>query len=186
MSKEGRVIAIACLIYFMYGLSFFLQSGHFIFPFPLNELFFLIISSLFAFRYRKSHPIAISLLMLGAFAYIGAKDFYWNLFLSSEAMVRLNDTLCLDLIFLVYYLVLLILSYFSLKCINQKILIYTFPISILLLILTNVYQFWGFEFCFFLLHAIAAFYGRFKNPLLYLWILIFYLESTKYWSLVDF
>jgi hypothetical protein len=186
MSKEGRIVAIACMIYFMYGLSFFLQSGNFIFPFPLNELFFLIISSVFAFKYVRKHSVAVGLLMFGALAYIGSKDFYWNLFLNADSMQQLGDSVYLDIIFLLYYILLLFLSYFSIRIVNSKLLFYLFPIAFLLLILTNVYQYWLFEFSFFLLHAILAIYGRSKHPLFYLWILIFYLESTKYWSLVAF
>ena len=41
MTKGGRVVALISMTVFLYGLSTFFKTGSLVFPFPLNELFFL-------------------------------------------------------------------------------------------------------------------------------------------------
>lgn len=187
MTKEGKAVTTASLIVFLYGLTSFLQFKQFIFPFPLNEIIFFIVILYFTKIHYKESPLTCLLIFLTALCNVLSSEVYWNIFLSTETMLWLSNSIITDIFKLLYQvgiIIWMIVTFIQTGSSENKYYLGLIPIS--LLITGNFYlnMLVGFSSILFLF--IYSIIKIRESPLLYLWILLFILESTKVWSLASF
>jgi hypothetical protein len=192
MTQEGKTVTLASTTVFMYGLVSYLQFDQIIFPFPLNEIIFLIASIIFARIHFKNSPKTIFLIIGLGLLNVLSYEFYWNIFLSNETMVSFSKSSATDIFKLFYYIGLIawIISTFNEIEINFRKYFALLPITLLLIgsifseeltpFYSQVIILLSFSFVF-----IFVFSKLKQFPMQYLWILLFILELTKTWSLAS-
>ncbi len=192
MTKEEKTVTLATLTVFMYGLTSFWQFKQVIFPFPLNEIIFLIASILFAKIHFKNSPKTISLIIGLGLLNVLSYEFYWNIFLSNETMISFSKSSATDIFKLFYYIGLItwIISTFNEIEINFRKYFALLPITLLLIgsifseeltpFYSQVVILLSLSFVFILVFSKLKQY-----PIHYLWVLLFILELTKVWSLAS-
>jgi hypothetical protein len=192
MTKEGKTVTLAALTVFMYGLTSFLQFKQVIFPFPLNELIFFIATIVFAKDHLKNNPKTISLILVLGLFNILSLEFYWNIFLSNEHMLRLSQSSITDYFKVGYYIGILawIITTFNQVEVNLKKYLSFLPITLVLAgsILNEQLTIFYSQLILFLGYGsvVILLFTKIKQfPLLYLWVLLFILEFTKVWSLAS-
>ena len=89
MNREEKTVFLGTLIPIVYGSWVFLDKGTFIFPFPLNEPIFLIISFQFLIWHLKSDKIKYGLFFLTALFGLIASDFFWTIFFDGKTYEQL-------------------------------------------------------------------------------------------------
>jgi hypothetical protein len=89
MNREEKTVFLGTLTPIVYGSWVFLDKGTFIFPFPLNEPIFLIISLQFLIWHLKSDKIKYSLFFLTALFGLIASDFFWTIFFDGKTYEQL-------------------------------------------------------------------------------------------------
>ncbi len=190
MTKEGKTVTLAALTVFMYGLTSFLQFKQVIFPFPLNELIFFIATIVFAKDHLKNNPKTMSLILVLGLFHILSLEFYWNIFLSNERMLRLSQSSITDYFKVGYYIGIIawIITTFNQVEVNFKKYLSLLPITLVLAgsILNEQLTIFYSQLLLFLSYGsvVILLFPKIKHfPLLYLWVLLFILELTKVWSL---
>lgn len=78
MTKESRAVAIAALTLFMFALYGFLKDGSVIFPFPLNEFIFLVVSFQFLIWHYKRGWLPVLFVISGIAGVLGTQ-FLWEI-----------------------------------------------------------------------------------------------------------
>ena len=192
MTQEGKTVTLASTTVFMYGLVSYLQFNQVIFPFPLNEIIFLIASVLFARIHFKNSPKTISLIIALGLLNVLSYEFYWNIFLSNDNMLSFSKSSATDIFKLFYYIGLIawIIGTFNEIEINFRKYFSLLPITLLLTgsifseeltpFYTQIIILLSISFVF-----IFVFSKLKQFPIHYLWILLFILELTKVWSLAS-
>ena len=190
MTKEGKTVTLAALTVFMYGLTSFLQFKQVIFPFPLNELIFFIATIVFAKDHLKNNPKTMSLILVLGLFHILSLEFYWNIFLSNERMLRLSQSSITDYFKVGYYIGIIawIITTFNQVEVNFKKYLSLLPITLVLAgsILNEQLTIFYSQLLLFLSYGsvVILLFPKIRHfPLLYLWVLLFILELTKVWSL---
>ena len=192
MTQEGKTVTLASTTVFMYGLVSYLQFDQIIFPFPLNEIIFLIASVLFARIHFKNSPKTISLIIALGLLNVLSYEFYWNIFLSNDNMLSFSKSSATDIFKLFYYIGLIawIISTFNEIEINFRKYFSLLPITLLLTGSIFSEEFTPFYSQIIILLSISFVFifvfSKLKQfPIQYLWILLFILELTKVWSLAS-
>ena len=192
MTQEGKTVTLASTTVFMYGLVSYLQFNQVIFPFPLNEIIFLIASVLFARIHFKNSPKTISLIIALGLLNVLSYEFYWNIFLSNDNMLSFSKSSATDIFKLFYYIGLIawIISTFNEIEINFRKYFSLLPITLLLTGSIFSEEFTPFYSQIIILLSISFVFifvfSKLKQfPIQYLWILLFILELTKVWSLAS-
>jgi hypothetical protein len=135
MSRELRSIVLTCLVIIFYALSGLLQTGKFIFPFPIYDFIFLLLVLIFTFQnWNKYTKINFLFYFLLALFQILSNEFYWSLFLNTEEMTKFSYTLTTDVFYLLVYFTFLIeiTRYFILQ--KWKKFMWTYPLIFFVLI----------------------------------------------------
>lgn len=185
MTKEGKTITQAILTVFIYGLGSFLNLGQSIFPFPLNQIIFLIVAIYFATIHFKNSPYTVSLILFTSSLSLLSSEFYWEIALNSQQMTYISENeipLKFGFFYQLFLSFWMIITFFQNESKKIKILG----------IIPLVFQFISIYFEL-PIYGIAALLTLFiysilqvkHNPLLYLWILLFILECTKLWHLMS-
>lgn len=183
MSQAGKTITLAILTVFVYAFSIFLQKGAFIFPFPLNELIFLIATIVIALNEFKNSKLISTLFISSAILNLFSSEFYWAIFLNTEQMTWFSKSIITDVLKISYYLFLIFSIFKSFKLLDKKKLIYSiFPIFGIILSLIFSVPF--IEIGALLIVTIFTYRSLQHFSILNLWFLLFVLESTKLWSLM--
>ena len=86
MTKEGRVVALISMTVFLYGLSTLFKTGSLVFPFPLNELFFLFGCVLINISSISKEKTKVVLPLAAAIFGLFSQEFYWSQVLLPEQM----------------------------------------------------------------------------------------------------
>jgi len=192
MTKEGKTVTLASLTVFMYGLTSFLQFKQIVFPFPLNELIFFIASLVFAIDHFKNNPKTMLLILVLGLFHILSLEFYWQIFLSHEKMLYLSKSSITDIFKVGFYIGTIAWIIVSFNETEEKLKKYLslLPITFvlagsilndhLLLFHAQLIIFLSYGFVVLLLFTKIKYF-----PLLYLWVLLFILETTKVWSLAS-
>ncbi len=109
VNKEQRTVFLATLTIFFLALSNLLNTGKFIFTFPMNDFILLAVSFYFFFLNFKENKLNSFLLVL--FALLNFVNNFYNLelFLNSEQMTKLSESLIPDFCYLGTFLVYFIL-----------------------------------------------------------------------------
>lgn len=192
MTREGKTVTLASLTVLLYGLSSFIQLKQVIFPFPLNEIIFLIVSVIFVKYHFNTYPKTVLLILGVGLMNVLSYEFYWNIFLSNEQMLKFSKSSASDVFKLVYYIGLIAWINVSFVLFEENLKKYfaLIPITLLLVgtILSDQLSNFYSHFIIFLSIAsvFALLFSKIKQyPLLYLWVLLFVLEATKVWSLAS-
>ncbi len=192
MTQEGKTVTLASTTVFMYGLVSYLQFNQVIFPFPLNEIIFLIASVLFARIHFKNSPKTISLIIALGLLNVLSYEFYWNIFLSNDNMISFSKSSATDIFKLFYYIGLIawIISTFNEIEINFRKYFSLLPITLLLtgsIFSEELTPFYSQIIILLSISFVFIFvFSKLKQfPIHYLWILLFILELTKVWSLAS-
>ena len=192
MTQEGKTVTLASTTVFMYGLVSYLQFNQVIFPFPLNEIIFLIASVLFARIHFKNSPKTISLIIGLGLLNVLSYEFYWNIFLSNDNMLSFSKSSATDIFKLFYYIGLIawIISTFNEIEINFRKYFSLLPITLLLtgsIFSEELTPFYSQIIILLSISFVFIFvFSKLKQfPIHYLWILLFILELTKVWSLAS-
>ena len=85
MTRESRLIALSGLTIFLFALMGFLKDGSIIFPFPLNDFIFLIVSFQYMIWHYKRKGLPYLFVLSGIAGVIGTK-FLWETFLSVQEL----------------------------------------------------------------------------------------------------
>ena len=192
MTQEGKTVTLASTTVFMYGLVSYLQFNQVIFPFPLNEIIFLIASVLFARIHFKNSPKTISLIIALGLLNVLSYEFYWNIFLSNDNMLSFSKSSATDIFKLFYYIGLIawIIGTFNEIEINFRKYFSLLPITLLLtgsIFSEELTPFYSQIIILLSISFVFIFvFSKLKQfPIHYLWILLFILELTKVWSLAS-
>ena len=192
MTQEGKTVTLASTTVFMYGLVSYLQFNQVIFPFPLNEIIFLIASVLFARIHFKNSPKTISLIIALGLLNVLSYEFYWNIFLSNDNMLSFSKSSATDIFKLFYYIGLIawIIGTFNEIEINFRKYFSLLPITLLLsgsIFSEELTPFYSQIIILLSISFVFVFvFSKLKQfPIHYLWILLFTLELTKAWSLAS-
>ena len=192
MTQEGKTVTLASTTVFMYGLVSYLQFNQVIFPFPLNEIIFLIASVLFARIHFKNSPKTISLIIGLGLLNVLSYEFYWNIFLSNDNMLSFSKSSATDIFKLFYYIGLIawIIGTFNEIEINFRKYFSLLPITLLLtgsIFSEELTPFYSQIIILLSISFVFIFvFSKLKQfPIHYLWILLFILELTKVWSLAS-
>jgi membrane-associated HD superfamily phosphohydrolase len=185
MTLEGKALTIASLTVFMYGLTSFFQYNEVIFPFPLNEIIFLITSIYFTKLHYQYYPKMMILIISTSLINVLSCEFYWNIFLSPDKMLQFSKSSITDFLKIAYLIGLIawIISTFIEFEIKLKKYLSLIPITFCLIggiFDLPLITFASITFLFFFSLTKIK-----QHPLLYLWILLFILEGTKVWSLAS-
>jgi hypothetical protein len=102
MTPQRKTITLLITTLIVYAVIGWIQTRQLIFPFPLNEVIFLLIGGYFYFLTKDRWSL---LLVVGACFFVGSNEFYWNLFLTSEQMVRFSKLLITDICLIFFYII---------------------------------------------------------------------------------
>lgn len=85
MSKESRTVALSGLTLLIFALIGFLKDGSIIFPFPLNEIIFLIVVVQFVYWHYKKGALPYYFLLSAITGVIGTQ-FFWEIFMPHQQL----------------------------------------------------------------------------------------------------
>jgi hypothetical protein len=183
MTKQGRVVALTSMTLLLYGLNTFFQTGTLVFPFPLNELFFIIAAIIIAtLSFKEDIKLSVIGVVIGLFGVL-SQEFYWSLVLSAEKMQVFSNGITKDLFLIGYYLSVLvwILFIFNKSRFNKS---YFILISLILVYLFSIlYEVKIVELLVYISITVLIIKELNRFPVMNLWILHLVLFITKYWSL---
>lgn len=183
MTKQGRVVALTSMTLLLYGLNTFFQTGTLVFPFPLNELFFIIAAIIIAsLSFKEDIKLSVVGVMVALFGIL-AQEFYWSLVLSAEKMQVFSNGLTKDLFLIGYYLSVLvwIVFIFNKTRFNKSYLIL---ITLILVYLFSIlYEVKIVELLVYSSIILLMIKEINRFPVLNLWVLHLVLFVSKYWSL---
>lgn len=181
MSKEIRILFLIILSYTIYGLSIYLDKGSFIFPFPLNQVVFLLTAIQFTI-WNFSTKKSILILLFAAISYFLSFGEYWSIVLEYEQLDRLSNSIFLDVFLLGYILLISVYSFvhFKKKFIGYALL---FTLSLLTGYFSNYQVFIPFSF---LIASVGSIFQNRNRPENVIWYILLFLESIVFLSTNSF
>lgn len=185
MTKEGKAVSKAVLTVSIYALTSYFSLGKSIFPFPLNELIFFVVTIYFARLHFKGKPLQVSITLLVGLLGMLSSEFYWEIIFDSEKMTYISENAIPVKFELAYYLALIAWMVFTFAE-NQSEKIQFLSLLPIAILVTGVY--YGIplsEVAALLILCVYSIFTVKQNPLLNLWILLFILECTKLWHLAS-
>jgi hypothetical protein len=179
MRTEERTVTLAVLIPLMFALLIFLDSGSFIFPFPLNEVIFAVVAFFFCFKHRKH--FMLQSIFAGAFAFFNllSTEYFWSLFLNGEQLSSLFEAGTIDLIRLLAYVLLIIWAGIGLVRGEDKIRSTIFLLFFVLFAAGLIFEIYLLYVLATLIPFVASFRYRDLYPFHLLWLLYSILSLMK-------
>ena len=107
MIREKKIIVLALLTVFLYGLILFFEKGFFVLPFPLFDLLVLIVGMQFLFWSRKKDLLILGLFVLGLLCSMGSQAFIWSFFMDGKSLEQFQESAWRDLFYLLELLFML-------------------------------------------------------------------------------
>lgn len=183
MNRESRSVTLAILTLFVYAGIILLTKGSFIFPFPLNEIVFLIVSIQFTVWNWTKDKILWTIIILTGFFNLFSTQFFWSFFLNTDSMHSLVEGLSLDLLKILYFLFLItwIGIYFFTSSLKWKYFFGLIPIT--LIIWATLENEPIIETTGLLIVAVLGTIKKIHSPVYLLWILLAVLQVMKIWML---
>lgn len=111
---EGKRLSIVVAFLFLYGLGNFLTVGAFIVPLPFLEILFLILSVSFAIDRWKFHHFESILMLFCAGCLTFSKTYNYQFFLSDQMLMRLDQGIFTDLMYIGFSIAMVLLFLFTL------------------------------------------------------------------------
>ena len=121
MIREERAVLLGILTLIGFAFLVLLEFGSFIYPFPLNEVVFLIVSTQFFIWNQKQFRLITSLFLCSAISALLASEFFWSLFVDQETWEFLYHGIWLDIFKLMNLAITLILIFFSLRTVISNV-----------------------------------------------------------------
>lgn len=179
MTREERSVILAILTLIVYAGFLFYDTGAILFPFPLNELIFLIVTIQFSIWNWNNNRTLLVLLLAASILNFISTQFFWTFFLKNDQMEQLVSGISLDLLKISYYLFLIIgVSYYFLTTkITAKYLFLV--ISIPPIIFTMFTSISIPETVSFIFIAFFGFKNKMNHPFPLLWLLLAMLQLMK-------
>lgn len=179
MTREERSVTLAILTLFVYAGWQYFEKAAILFPFPLNEVVFLVIVVQFSIWNWKKHQIQLIFALLAGIFHLISTQFFWSFFMNFASMEKLVNGISLDIFALIYYFLMLVwMSIFFLKSTlpyKYALTIAAITLTISALILPN-----GFlETLIWISIAIIGVVGKLHSPIYLLWVLIAALQIMK-------
>lgn len=179
MTKQERIVAIAVLIPFMFGLQVLLTDGAFIFPFPLNEFIFFAAAIIFAIQLYKFRLLESIFSTAFALFQLLSAELFWTFFLSGDQLEGLSDGPILGLVSIIAYSLLIIWAGVALIRPSDKFRSLIFIGFIGLLSAGLIFRAEHFIVAGSLLPFIAHFKYKELAPYHLLWLLFAILETMR-------
>ena len=180
MSKDKRAVFIGILTTLVYAFTMWIEKGVFLYPFPLNEFIFFIVSAqIIWLNYSKHKRIAI-LSGITALFYLFSSPFFWVFFLDE---INLNTFLETGIYDLAKFLNLTAVFFWMIFTLNdiKGFKRYFFYTTISALFLISLFIFPNeFEVLGILSVAILSLFYGLKKPFDLLWVLLAYLYLMKF------
>jgi hypothetical protein len=120
MIREERSVLLSLLTLIGFSFLIFLEFGTFIYPFPLNEVAFLIVSSQFMWWHFSDHRLHLITVVLSAIFGLLASTFFWSFFLDHDTWELLYHGIWLDVFKLSNLIGTLIWMSFSLRTLIKE------------------------------------------------------------------
>lgn len=179
MKREQRAVFLAILTWLIYGFSVLLDKNRLIFPFPLNEIAFLIVTIyLLRIQWRTANFQKWIVLSVALFQLISTQ-FYWTFFLNSEWLEQLTKSVLLDFLRIIYFLSVFIWLFYSLFGLNIK---FKLPILFLLffsLFFAFYHHLLWLESLTFLVVGFMGYLKKTEYPFYLLWVLLAVFDLFK-------
>lgn len=184
MRSENRSILLLVLTLIIYAVSSKINSGVFIFPFPLNELLFLGLTIYFTFQNYFLDKGAAIIVNVAAFLGVISGIHNWAFVLSDESLAKLDSGVWIDLLKIAYGIVLLLWFFVStqFKIDVRKISIQLFGASALIVGFVFNVQLFVLAFALFAIFILVL--ERQLIGINKLWIVFTILEFTRFLSFV--
>jgi hypothetical protein len=184
MVKEEKTIVQAVLTVIIFAVSSYFTLGQSIFPFPLNEILFAIVAAYFTALHFKKSPLTMLFILLSSLFGVLSSQFYWEILLNNQQMTFITQQEYPFFFRKAYESFLMVWMLFLFRDEHSKKIkaLLLFPLSFQLLDI--LFEFPLFGSSSLALLFIYALLRAKRSPLLYLWILLFFLEATKLWHLV--
>lgn len=180
MSKEQRAVFIGILITLVYAFTMWMEKGVFLYPFPLNEFIFFIVSAqIIRLNYLKHRTIgAIS--GLAALFYLFSSPFFWSFFFDEINVNIFLEGGIYDLFKFLHFVAVFFWMIFTLKDIkgNKRYFFYATTSTLFVSSLFVFHQ--ELELIGILCVAIISLVYDLKKPFDLLWILFTYLSLMKF------
>jgi len=178
MTREERSVSLAILTLIVYSVFMYLEKGSILFPYPLNEVIFLIISTQF-FWWNRHIPGKIFLYpAVSALVNLLSTQFFWSLWLDGIQMELLTTGPLLDILKLIYFVLLGIWAINTVRMFPNSTMLHGILAALLFLIPT-IFPIPWVELV--PLSAIVLYTTRYKsqNSNHLLWILLCTLQIMK-------
>ena len=160
-------------------MSLYIEHKTLIFPFPLNESLFFLVSLYFLYRNHVAlKTVGILAIASGFFALL-SNQFFWSFFLDGERLERLFNSGLTDFFRLLFFIFLL--CWAVVTTVNEESAHkYWFMGGIILCLLTALYvQMALVLFAVYLLISCFFFWRNLHAPYPWLWMLLAFLEGGK-------
>jgi len=179
MIREVRVVTLAILVLIAYSAFIFVDQGTFIFPFPLNEIIFAIVSFQFFLWNRKISPVLSWLFLSVSLIGLLTSQVFWTFFLEVHGLEHFYEGIYPDVIILAYYILLGITAFYFFNSSQEKYstLYGIVCLAPLLACLVTGNRF--YELLFSVIVAIISAVLKLNHPFNYLWILLATLNAMK-------
>ena len=103
MKREERAVFLVLLTLISYAAIMYFDKGAFIFPFPLNEVIFLIIALQFSVWQWNNHRIQLIIILVAALFGLISTQFFWSFLLDAKSMEEIVNSVTLDILKISYY-----------------------------------------------------------------------------------
>lgn len=178
MTREERSVSLVVLTLIVYSIFMYLDKGALLFPYPLNEAIFLIICLQFVW-WKKDNLTPLTLLPAASALFnLLSTQFFWSFWLNNVQMEQLTSSALLDILKLVYFLILGIWAFLTVRKVNGTTQAHGL-ITVILFMIPAVFPFSIVEMIPLIIMAIFATRYKIQNTNHLLWILLATLQMMK-------
>ena len=180
MTREARAIFLGLLTLVVYAVSIFISDGSLVFPFPLNEFIFLIISLQFFWWNRTGNKFAGILTTAAGICAVLSTQFFWTFIYGPENMMDFMEGLTTDY-FLIGFYALVLIAGIATMIRQKKGTALLFSALFVMAFISGVFYNYGLLLLLAYGCMIASTQvSKVFAPYHLLWILLFILELTKW------
>jgi len=170
MIREKKIIVLALLTVFVYGLILFFEKGFFVLPFPLFDLLVLIVGIRFVFWSKKKDLLIIGLFLIGLLCSMGTQAFIWSFFMDGKNLEQFQESAWRDLFYLLELLFMMATLLLSLDY-KKKAHWFFAPIIIACFVGTQFQAFYLVDFFCFGLFVLFTLLTKSFRPLYFIFVL---------------
>lgn len=170
MIREKKIIVLALLTVFLYGLILFFEKGNFILPFPLFDALVLIVGIQFLFWTKKKEQLIIGLFVIALLFSMGSQAFIWSFFMDGRSLEQFQESAWRDLFYLMELLFMLATLLLSLDYKKTSHWLFA-PVLIACFVCTQFQGCYLIEFFTFCIFVIFTLVTKSFRPLYFIFVL---------------